>query len=245
MPEVLANHHDAAVATNHLALVTDLLDARFDLHCCPSMERLLVAVDDAAAGEVVRAELDDDPVTGQDADVVHAHLAADMSEHLVTVRQLDPEHGVRERLDDLALDLDGPVFLRHILRVPSTWSALVGMFFSDNWARARPALLVKSRIDTRTDCEVYARSPANAKPALTLPADCRYGACQADRAVQPDRQEQDRQPGCATGSASAGTAAVRPAGGGRSVVRSASWARVFDASATSTRSWNSSAVNRP
>src|SRR4051794_15041824 len=29
---VLADHHDAAVATNHLALVTDRLDARVDLH---------------------------------------------------------------------------------------------------------------------------------------------------------------------------------------------------------------------
>src|SRR6478735_8735659 len=29
---VLADHHDAAVATDHLALVTDRLDARVDLH---------------------------------------------------------------------------------------------------------------------------------------------------------------------------------------------------------------------
>jgi hypothetical protein len=29
---VLADDHDAAVATNHLALVTDRLDARLDLH---------------------------------------------------------------------------------------------------------------------------------------------------------------------------------------------------------------------
>ena len=31
---VLADHHDAAVATDHLALVADLLDARIHLHCC-------------------------------------------------------------------------------------------------------------------------------------------------------------------------------------------------------------------
>jgi len=81
--------------------------------------RVLVAVDDSAPGQVVGDALDDHSVTREDADVVHAHLAADVSEHLVTVRKLDPEHGVRERLDDLALDLDGPVFLRHVLRVPS------------------------------------------------------------------------------------------------------------------------------
>src|SRR5690348_12517434 len=34
----------------------------------------LVAVDDSPAGQVVRRELDDDPVLGQDADVVLAHL---------------------------------------------------------------------------------------------------------------------------------------------------------------------------
>src|SRR4051794_8978399 len=32
VPGVLADHHDAAVATDHLALVTDLLDAGVDLH---------------------------------------------------------------------------------------------------------------------------------------------------------------------------------------------------------------------
>ena len=30
---VVANHHDAAVATNHSALVTDFLHTGFDLHC--------------------------------------------------------------------------------------------------------------------------------------------------------------------------------------------------------------------
>jgi hypothetical protein len=32
----LADDHDAAVATNHLALVTDLLDAGLNLHCRPA-----------------------------------------------------------------------------------------------------------------------------------------------------------------------------------------------------------------
>jgi hypothetical protein len=33
----LADHHDAAVATDHLALVTDLLDAGLNLHCSPTL----------------------------------------------------------------------------------------------------------------------------------------------------------------------------------------------------------------
>src|SRR4051794_38951478 len=79
--------------------------------CCS-----LVAVDDASSGEVVRRELHDDPVAREDADVVHPHLAADVRQHPVAVLQLYPEHGIGQRLDDLALDLDGPVLLRHVLR---------------------------------------------------------------------------------------------------------------------------------
>src|SRR5512142_3420892 len=37
--EVLADDHDPPVPTDHLALVTDLLDARLDLHGCLSFRR--------------------------------------------------------------------------------------------------------------------------------------------------------------------------------------------------------------
>src|SRR3954449_8545587 len=134
VPGVVADDHDPAVPADHLALVTDLLHRRLDLHRCrPSFldraptapipgampreacaaERLLVAVDDATAGQVVGRELHDHAVLGQDADVVLPHLAADVGEHPVPVLQLDPEHRIGQRLDDATLDLDGPVFLRH------------------------------------------------------------------------------------------------------------------------------------
>src|SRR5919199_6487411 len=74
---------------------------------------LLVPVDDATAGQVVGRELHDHAVLGQDADVVLAHLAADVGEHPVPVLQLDPEHRIGQWLDDTTLDLDGPVLLRH------------------------------------------------------------------------------------------------------------------------------------
>src|SRR3954447_12227936 len=76
---------------------------------------LLVAVDDATAGQVVGRELHDHAVLGQDADVVLTHLAADVGEHSVPVLQFDPEHRIGQRLDDATFDLDGPVFLRHAL----------------------------------------------------------------------------------------------------------------------------------
>jgi hypothetical protein len=96
MARVLADHHDTAVATNHLALVTDLLNAGVDLHrlpssfsggpsCLYSPSQLLVPVDDASPGEVVGRKLHDHAVIGKDPDVVHPHLSGDMCENLVTV----------------------------------------------------------------------------------------------------------------------------------------------------------------
>src|SRR4051812_5960471 len=80
---------------------------------------LLVAVDDASSGQVVRRELDHHAVLGEDPDVVLTHLAADVREDPVPVLQLHAKHRVGERLDDPALDLDGPVLLRHVLRCPT------------------------------------------------------------------------------------------------------------------------------
>src|SRR5689334_8124873 len=115
---VLADHHDAAVATDHLALVTDLLDARVDLHGWRSSQIgwLLVAVDDPATGQVVGGQLHHHAVLGEDPDVVLAHLAADVGEDLVPVAELHSEHRVGEGLHDGALVLDHAFFLRHVLR---------------------------------------------------------------------------------------------------------------------------------
>src|SRR5215216_5742795 len=75
-------------------------------------------IDDPAAREVVRRELDVDPVAWQDLDPVAPHLARGVAERLVAVVELDLVHAVAECLDDLALELD-LVFLacdgRHLL----------------------------------------------------------------------------------------------------------------------------------
>src|SRR6266571_3478993 len=80
--------------------------------------RLLVAVHDPAARQVVRRELDRDLVTRQDLDEMHPHLARDVGQHLVPVLQLHAEHRVRQWLHHRALDLDA-FFLRQSPRYPS------------------------------------------------------------------------------------------------------------------------------
>src|SRR4051794_13891952 len=65
-----------------------------------------MAVDDPRAIEVVGRDLDPDAIAGEDADAEAPHLARDVAEDLVPVVELHPEHGVRERLDHLAFELD-------------------------------------------------------------------------------------------------------------------------------------------
>ena len=97
---VLADDHDDAMTTDDLALVADRLDAGIDLHRGSfsstrlRWDGLLVAVDDAAASEVVRGKFYDYPIVRKDPDVVHPHLPADVREDLVPVVQLNSEHCV-------------------------------------------------------------------------------------------------------------------------------------------------------
>lgn len=91
---VLADHHDASMTADDLALIANFLDAGMDLHRLSNS--LLVPVDDASTGEIVGRQFHHDTVIGQDADVVHAHLAGNMGEHFVPIVEFHPEHGVRE-----------------------------------------------------------------------------------------------------------------------------------------------------
>jgi hypothetical protein len=126
MAWVFTDDHDDAVATNHLALVADLLNAWLDLHRLSLP--LLVPVDDASTGEVVGRKLHDHSVIGQDTDVVHTHLSRNMGEHLVSVIKFHPEHCVGQRLDDGALELDGTFFCGHAgTSTPSAGSVSVSV----------------------------------------------------------------------------------------------------------------------
>src|SRR5664280_2269356 len=76
-----------------------------------SVRSLLVAIGDAAPREIVWRQLDDHLVTREYPDVVHAHLARDVREHLVAVLELNAEHRVGQRFDHGAFELDGVVAL--------------------------------------------------------------------------------------------------------------------------------------
>src|SRR6266545_6300067 len=82
--------------------------------CAPAITGqggLAVPVDDPAAGEVVRRDLDLHAIAGEDLDAEAAHLSRRVAEHLVAFVELHLEHSVREGLDDFALHLD-LLFLR-------------------------------------------------------------------------------------------------------------------------------------
>src|SRR3954463_852616 len=68
-------------------------------------------VDDPGPIQVVGRDLDPDAIAREDADPEAPHLARHVTEDLVAVVELHPEHRVRERLDDLPLELD-LLFLR-------------------------------------------------------------------------------------------------------------------------------------
>ncbi len=65
-------------------------------------------------GEGRRRDFDTHPVPGQDADAEPPHLACHVAQDLVSVVELHPEHRVRERLDDLAFELDLLLFRQEL-----------------------------------------------------------------------------------------------------------------------------------
>src|SRR5215470_2081246 len=91
-----------------------LTDGRTFIWILVSRRGLFETERDSTAGEIVRRELDLDPVAGENADVVLAHLPGDGREDAVTAVELNPEHRAGERLDDLAFDLDLLFLDRHV-----------------------------------------------------------------------------------------------------------------------------------
>src|SRR5690606_31973234 len=75
---------------------------------------LFEAVGDAALGQVVGGHLDQDLVACEHADTILSHAAGSMSDDLVFVFELHPEHRVGQQFRDGARELED-FFLRHSL----------------------------------------------------------------------------------------------------------------------------------
>jgi len=106
-----ADDHHGPVPADYFAVVAAGLDGCSDfqgiLDCSDYFGGLLQPVCDATAGQVVGRELHLDLVPWKDANVVLAHLPRDRREDVVAAAvELDAKHRARERLRDLAFDLD-------------------------------------------------------------------------------------------------------------------------------------------
>jgi len=62
-----------------------------------------VTVGNSTSRQIIGRELDRDAVARKYTNVVCAHLSGEVTENVVTILELDGEHGIRERIDDLAV----------------------------------------------------------------------------------------------------------------------------------------------
>src|ERR1700720_3066022 len=97
-------HHAAPV--NHLTFVANLFNRCPYFHD-PSSCNLLVAVDDAAARQIVRRKLHGYFVSRQNPNKILAHLPGNVRQHLMLVLQLHAKHSVGQRLDHRGHHFDG------------------------------------------------------------------------------------------------------------------------------------------
>src|SRR5260370_1330998 len=106
---------------------------------------LAVALDDAAAREVVGRQLDPDAIARRDAYEVAAHAAGGVGDELVAAFELDLEHRIGQRLRDDRVHHDGLLFLAAIVllrlgrfrRAPRTPALALGLS-PDSWRLVGP-----------------------------------------------------------------------------------------------------------
>ena len=120
MARIFADNPNAAMPADHSALLTDRFDARSNLHNFPSIRDrprldessrwLLVSIGDSTPGEVVWGQFHLNPVARKNSDVMHSHLAGDVSKDFVSVLQLHSKHCVWQWLNHGSLKNNG-VFL--------------------------------------------------------------------------------------------------------------------------------------
>src|SRR5687768_4029672 len=199
VPRVLADDPRHALTLDDLAVLAARLHRWPHLHAA----LLLEPVSDAAAREVVRRQLDLHAVAGQDADEVHAHLAAHVGEHAMAALQLHSEHRVRQRLHHRALHLDrvffghAPAFTRPpterpVVLVSTSGPASVTAIVCSKCAARLPSFVtaVQPSSSTRTshDPMVTIGSTASTMPAFSTgprPGSPKFGICGSSCSARP------------------------------------------------------------
>ncbi len=116
----------------------------------PQAPVLLVPVCDASPRPVVGRDLDGDPVTGEDLDVVHPHLPRDVSQHLMPIVEFHAEHRVGQCLVHYAFYGDA-LLLCHSL------SRALGPYGTASGAAVRAGGLRPATLHERQDVHTVAR----------------------------------------------------------------------------------------
>ena len=80
---------------------------------------LLVTIGDSPSGQVVSGNLDLNAVSGENANVMFSHFAAQVTKNFMSIIQLDSEVPTFERFNRLALKQDGVVLLFRQTKFPS------------------------------------------------------------------------------------------------------------------------------
>jgi len=108
-----ADHTHHALALDDFAVAANALNRSQHFHDFPLPSipvRSLRPEYDARAGQIIRGQFDRHLVPGQDANVMHAHLAGNMAQHYMAVFQFDAERCVGEVFQHLTLHLDRVIF---------------------------------------------------------------------------------------------------------------------------------------
>jgi hypothetical protein len=106
-----ANHAHNAFALDDLAITANALNRCHHFHDITLFFKSLRPEHDPRTRQIVRRQFNRHLVARQDTDVMHAHLARDVSQHDMAIFQLYPESRVGEVLNDLTLHLDHILFV--------------------------------------------------------------------------------------------------------------------------------------
>ena len=78
---IFADNAQNAFSLDHLAINADRLNRCSNFHIF--LASLSIPIENSTSGEVIGRELYQNPITGQNLDVVHPDLSRDMCQHLV------------------------------------------------------------------------------------------------------------------------------------------------------------------